>query len=88
MPDMLTIIVDGRNVRVARGSSVVAAIALATDTAGVVTRESVSGAQCGPLCGMGVCQECRVTIDGVRHRLACQTLCAEGMNVKTVKSEL
>ncbi|BCG01758.1 ferredoxin (plasmid) [Paraburkholderia sp. PGU19] len=88
MPDMLTIIVDGRNVRVARGSSVVAAIALATGTAGVVTRGSVSGAQRGPLCGMGVCQECRVTIDGVRHRLACQTLCAEGMNVKTVKSEL
>jgi predicted molibdopterin-dependent oxidoreductase YjgC len=87
MPDTMTISVDGRNVQVGRGSSVVAAIALATGTAGVVTRESVSGAQRGPLCGMGVCQECRVTIDGVRHRLACQTLCAEGMNIRTARSE-
>jgi predicted molibdopterin-dependent oxidoreductase YjgC len=86
MPDTVTISVDGRNVQVTHGSSVVAAIALATGTAGVVTRESVSGAQRGPLCGMGVCQECRVTIDGVRHRIACQTLCAEGMNIRTARS--
>ncbi|WP_027815586.1 (2Fe-2S)-binding protein [Paraburkholderia bannensis] len=83
MPEMLTLDVDGRSVQVAPGSSVVAAIARATGTAGVVTRESVSGAQRGPLCGMGVCQECRVTIDGVRHRLACQTLCTQGMNIRT-----
>jgi D-hydroxyproline dehydrogenase subunit gamma len=87
MPDTVTISVDGRSVQVERGSSVVAAIALATGTAGVVTRKSVTGTQRGPLCGMGVCQECRVTIDGVRHRLACQTLCAEGMNVRTARSE-
>ncbi|MCC8392285.1 (2Fe-2S)-binding protein [Paraburkholderia sp. MMS20-SJTR3] len=87
MHDTVTINVDGRDVQIERGSSVVAAIALATATAGVVTRESVSGAQRGPLCGMGVCQECRVSIDGVRHRLACQTLCAEGMNVRTARSE-
>jgi len=86
MSDLLTLSVDGRNVQVASGSSVVAAIALATHTADVVTRESVSGAQRGPLCGMGVCQECRVTIDGVRHRLACQTLCVQGMNITTARS--
>lgn len=86
MPDMLTLNVDGRSVQVARGSSVVTAIALAQGVAGVVTRESVSGTQRGPLCGMGVCQECRVTIDGVQHRLACQTLCAQGMSIKTARS--
>ncbi|MCG5079052.1 (2Fe-2S)-binding protein [Paraburkholderia tagetis] len=83
MPETITLNVDGRSVSVARGSSVVAAVALATGSAGVVTRRSVSGALRGPLCGMGVCQECRVTIDGVRHRLACQTLCADGMEVVT-----
>jgi len=31
---------------------------------------------------MGICQECRVLIDGQR-RLACQTLCVEGMAVQT-----
>ncbi|MBB3259001.1 putative molibdopterin-dependent oxidoreductase YjgC [Paraburkholderia bannensis] len=86
MSEMLTLDVDGRSVQVARGSAVVAAIAIATGNAGVVTRESVRGAQRGPLCGMGVCQECRVTIDGVRHRLACQTLCAQGMDIRTARS--
>jgi succinate dehydrogenase/fumarate reductase-like Fe-S protein len=31
---------------------------------------------------MGICQECRVTIDGQR-RLACQTSCSAGMQVET-----
>lgn len=83
MSETITLNVDGHSVSVARGSSVIAAVALATNSAGVVTRRSVSGALRGPLCGMGICQECRVTIDGVRHRLACQTLCADGMQVVT-----
>jgi D-hydroxyproline dehydrogenase subunit gamma len=82
---LLTLRIDGRSVRVASGSSVAAAVALAADGANVVTRRSVSGAARGPLCGMGVCQECRVTIDGVRHKLACQTLCAQDMSVETGK---
>lgn len=79
----LTLQVDGHSVSVASGSSVAAALALAAGSAQVVTRRSVSGAARGPLCGMGVCQECRVTINGVRHRLACQTLCTAGMSVET-----
>jgi D-hydroxyproline dehydrogenase subunit gamma len=82
---LLTLRIDGRSVRVASGSSVAAAVALAAKGANVVTRRSVSGAARGPLCGMGVCQECRVTIDGVRHKLACQTLCAQDMSVETGK---
>ncbi len=34
------------------------------------------------LCSMGVCMACRVTIDGARHQLACQTECKEGMRVE------
>ena len=45
------------------------------------TRRSVTGAPRAPLCGMGICYECRVTIDGTPHRLSCQTLCADGMEV-------
>ncbi|WP_321891937.1 2Fe-2S iron-sulfur cluster-binding protein [Paraburkholderia tropica] len=85
MSDFVVLDVDGHSVRVAAGSSVVAAIALATSDGVVATRRSVTGALRGPLCGMGVCQECRVTIDGVAHRLACQTVCAEGMNVVTAR---
>lgn len=37
----------------------------------------------GPLCAMGVCMGCRVTVDGRPHQLACQTLCRPGMEVTT-----
>lgn len=76
MPDLT---LDGRPLRVAAGTTVAAALALGGDG---TTRTSVSGQRRAPLCGMGVCQECRVTIDGQR-RLACQTLCREGMQVET-----
>jgi aerobic-type carbon monoxide dehydrogenase small subunit (CoxS/CutS family) len=49
-----------------------------------VARASVTGQPRAPFCGMGVCQECRVRIDG-RRRLACQTVCAEGMRVETAE---
>lgn len=76
MPDL---ILDGRPLRVAAGTTVAAALALGGDG---TTRTSVSGQRRAPLCGMGVCQECRVSIDG-RRRLACQTLCRDGMQVET-----
>lgn len=76
MPDL---ILDGRPLHVAEGTSVAAALALGGDGC---SRTAVGGQRRAPLCGMGICQECRVTIDG-RRRLACQTLCREGMRVET-----
>lgn len=46
-------------------------------------RRSVTGEPRGPLCGMGICFECRVTINGRPHQKSCQILCAEGMVVET-----
>lgn len=83
MHERIMLDVDGQAVTVARGCTVAAAVAIACSDAMVVTRRSVSGELRGPFCGMGICQECRVTIDGVRHRLACQTICAAGMSVVT-----
>ena len=86
----VAVTVDGHAVEVAPGCSVVAAIAKATKAVGgggLVTRRSVTGALRGPLCGMGICQECRVTIDGMPHRLACQTLCAQGMMISTGRAQ-
>lgn len=72
--------VNGREVRVPPGSVVAAAIA----RAGISSyRRSVRGEARGPLCGMGICFECRVTINGQAHCLSCQTLCEEGMEVVT-----
>lgn len=71
--------VDGREVAVRAGSSVAAAIAIA----GAGFRISVGGEPRAPLCGMGVCFECRVSIDGGAQRRACLTPVAEGMQVRT-----
>jgi len=46
-------------------------------------RTSVTGEPRAPLCGMGTCYECRVTIDGVAHRRACLVTVADGMHVTT-----
>jgi sarcosine oxidase subunit alpha len=32
---------------------------------------------------MGICFECRVTVDGAPHRRACLVVCANGMRVDT-----
>ena len=71
--------VDGRSVRVATGTSVAAALAQDGDG---VARHSVSGQPRAPLCGMGICQECRLRVDG-QIRLACQTVCENGMQIQT-----
>ena len=85
MNKAITLSIDAHSISVEEGVTVAAAIARVADHRGQrgVTRHSVSGAARAPLCGMGVCQECRVTINGRQHQLACQTLCAPGMEVRT-----
>ncbi len=46
-------------------------------------RNSVHGEPRAPLCGMGVCQECRVTVDGRMHVRSCLAPCRPGMRVET-----
>lgn len=77
---LISITINGQLVAVNRGISVAAAITLSGSP---VTRISVSGQARAPVCGMGVCMECRVTIDGQAQQLACQTLCLDGMQIKT-----
>ena len=76
---MVEVQVDGTRVRIPVGSSVAAALAQLPPGR---TRLSVSGQWRAPLCGMGVCHECRVLING-RERLACQTVCEDGMLIAT-----
>ena len=80
MTGNVTLSIDARDVSVEAGVTVAAAIAMSGSG---VTRRSVGGDARAPLCGMGVCQECRVTIDGRMHQLSCQTVCADGMQVVT-----
>ena len=80
MPDALVISLNGMPLEVRPGTTVAAAIYLGGEAG---FRRSVSGAVRGPLCGMGVCFECRVTVNGVRHVKSCQMVCNEGMQIST-----
>lgn len=80
MSETVQVSVDDRVLEVAEGTSVAAAIRLAGIEA---SRSSVTGSPRGPLCGMGICFECRVEIDGVTGRRGCMTPCRDGMAVRT-----
>ena len=80
MSETIQLRVNGRAVSVAPGTIVAAAIELAGESK---LRRSVTAEPRGPLCGMGICMECRVTINGRAQCRSCQTLCEPGMEVRT-----
>ncbi|MEU8177185.1 (2Fe-2S)-binding protein [Microbispora hainanensis] len=80
-PRTATITVDGRPLTVVDGVSVAAA--LVGDGHWTLRRNPVSGEPRGPFCGMGVCLECEVTIDGRAGVRACLTRVRSGMRVGT-----
>jgi len=71
--------VNGRAVRVAKGTSVAAAVMMANEPC----RFSTLGEARAPFCGMGICMECRATVDGVPQRRTCQLVCTPEMEVVT-----
>ena len=75
----VSLIVNGRRILTPTGTSVAAAMM----QAGVPCRFSVGGEARAALCGMGICMECRVTVNGVPHRRGCLLPCAEGMEVES-----
>lgn len=77
---MIKLKIDGQTIFVHEGSSVAAAIFAGKPK---LFRTSFSGEQRFPLCGMGICFECRVSINGVKHRPSCQVLAKEGMKIET-----
>ena len=79
MPSKVTLTVNGATVSVPSGATVAVAVAMAGQTC----RKSVTGEPRGVLCGMGICFECRVVINGRAHSRSCQILCEPGMEVST-----
>jgi D-hydroxyproline dehydrogenase subunit gamma len=77
--DSFFITVNQTKVRVSEETSVAAAIVMA----GEPCRRSVHGELRGPLCGMGVCMECRATVNGIKHQRTCQMMCSPSMEVET-----
>ena len=71
---------DGTAIEALPGETVAAALA-AADV--VAVRQTRSGAPRGPFCGMGVCFDCLVVIDGVGNRQGCLTTVRDGMVVES-----
>ena len=74
----MSLTLDGRPVRGYLGESV-ATVLLAEGH--VATRTTVGGEPRGVYCGMGVCFDCLVVVDGVPNTRACVTWVREGMDV-------
>jgi predicted molibdopterin-dependent oxidoreductase YjgC len=79
--EKVTVTVDGDAIEAREGEMVAAAML----AAGILQFRTtpVSGAPRGPLCMMGVCFECLVTIDGIGSRQACLTPVRGGMKIET-----
>jgi sarcosine oxidase subunit alpha len=79
MLNQVTVTVNGAPIVVPAGATVAVAMMLARQAC----RISVAGEPRGPLCGMGICFECRVAINGKQHCRSCQITCEQGMDVNT-----
>lgn len=75
----MKVFVNGRPINVSPEASA----AVACLQAGEATRISATGEARSPLCGMGICYECRAVVDGVPHERTCTIPCREGMRIET-----
>ena len=73
-------ILDGREVIAFEGETVATAM-MAEDK--VAMRTTLNGEPRGVFCGMGVCFDCLVVVNGVANTRACMTWVSEGMHVST-----
>jgi predicted molibdopterin-dependent oxidoreductase YjgC len=75
----VTIELDGRPVEAYDGETVAAVLFAEGDAA---TRRTVKGDPRGVFCGMGVCFDCLVVVDGVPNTRACMTWVRDGLRVQ------
>jgi predicted molibdopterin-dependent oxidoreductase YjgC len=77
----LGVFVDGAEVRAYEGESIAAALFASGRR---FTRWTArTGEPRGYFCGMGVCQDCLVTVDGLPNVRACVTPVRDGMRVES-----
>ncbi|MCD6192157.1 MAG: (2Fe-2S)-binding protein [Candidatus Aminicenantes bacterium] len=78
--EKINLYVNGKPVTAYAGETVLAALLAAGYK--IIKKNPVSQEPRGALCGMGVCFECTVTINGVPNIRACVTEVQEGMRVE------
>lgn len=79
MTDRLTFHFEGEALRARGGQSVASAL---TEAGVAVFRHTARGSPRGLFCGMGVCQDCLVEVDGRPNQRACMTVLDAGMRVR------
>ncbi len=77
----LTILVDGREVGAYEGETVAAALFAVGHRVLRLTPRAETPR--GYFCGMGVCHDCLMTVDGAPNVRACMTPVREGLRVET-----
>lgn len=80
MSEVVRIDLDGTPLTVSAGATLASVIMQRSERR---CRTSVAGEPRGALCGMGICFECRVTVDGRPHVRSCMRTVTEGMQVRT-----
>ncbi len=75
----LQIRVNGRLIDATPGETVLAALTAAGFK--TLKKSNVRGEARGPFCGMGVCYECLVTINGVPKQRSCMVEVTENMEI-------
>jgi len=76
--DKICINFEGREISCRAGVSLAAAL---TDAHELDLRDAGDGDMRGVFCGMGVCQECRLTVNGQHGTRACMTAAQESLKV-------
>ena len=78
--EKISIRVNGRALDATPGETVMAALTAAGFK--VLKKSNVRGEARGPFCGMGVCYECLVTINGVAKQRSCMTEVEADMEIR------
>lgn len=81
----IAITVDGKLMKAFEGESVAAVLFANGKRTSRITAKEV-GLR-GLYCGIGMCFECVMTVDGIPNTRICQTFVKDSMNVETQKAE-
>lgn len=79
----IVVVVNGRGIPARTGDTLSASLIRAGILATRMTRKRRPR---GFFCGMGICNECIVVVDGVPGVRACVTAATDGMSVTTMKA--
>lgn len=79
-PELISLTVDGQLIQAYPGETLAAALYAAGIRSWRISRQ---GERRGLLCGMGICYDCLLTVNGVKNLRACQELVKTGQVVET-----